>query len=107
MSRYRAKYNNLGEKVYEAIDGIVTVDRQSYGREASYYVMPDIQAYQAMGGDVAMGGKAPVIQSRSQHRQYLKRNGYIEVGNEPMREQQRNNYNPEEVKREIAKHLYR
>jgi len=44
-------------------------------------VVADIQPYQAMGVDAA-SGKAPVITSRSQHREYLKRNGYVEVGNE-------------------------
>lgn len=44
-------------------------------------VIADIAPYQAMGVDVATG-KAPVITSRSQHRDYLKRNGFVEVGNE-------------------------
>lgn len=43
----------------------------------------DIEPYQAMGTDVATG-KAPVITSRSHHREYLKRNGYVEVGNESL-----------------------
>jgi hypothetical protein len=47
-------------------------------------VAADISPYQAMGVDVATG-KAPVIQGRAQHRAYLKRNGYIEVGNEPLK----------------------
>jgi len=45
------------------------------------FVVSDIPEYQAMGTDIATG-KAPVITSRSQHREYLKRNGYVEVGNE-------------------------
>lgn len=44
-------------------------------------IMPDITPYRAMGVDIATG-KAPVIHSRSQHREYLRRNGYIEIGNE-------------------------
>jgi hypothetical protein len=44
-------------------------------------VIADIQPYQSMGIDVATG-KAPVITSRSEHRAYLRRNGYVEVGNE-------------------------
>lgn len=47
------------------------------------YVAPDIQAYQAVAVDVATG-KPPVINSRSAHRDFLKRNGYVEVGNEPL-----------------------
>lgn len=46
-------------------------------------VAPDIGPYQAVAVDVATG-KAPVINSRSAHRDFLKRNGYIEVGNEPL-----------------------
>lgn len=44
-------------------------------------VMRDIDTYQAMGVDIATG-KPPVIGSRSQHRDYLRRNNYQEVGNE-------------------------
>ena len=44
-------------------------------------VISDIQPYQAVAVDVATG-KPPVITSRSQHRAFLKRNGYVEVGNE-------------------------
>lgn len=42
-------------------------------------IMPDIEPYKAIGGDMA--GK--MITSRSKHREFLKRNGFIEVGNEP------------------------
>lgn len=45
------------------------------------YVAPDIGPYQAVAVDVATG-KPPVINSRSAHREFLKRNGYVEVGNE-------------------------
>lgn len=45
------------------------------------YVAPDINAYQAVAVDVATG-KAPIITSRSSHREFLQRNGYVEVGNE-------------------------
>ena len=44
-------------------------------------VIADIQPYQAMGVDVATGD-APMITSRSKHRDYLKRNGYVELGND-------------------------
>jgi len=44
-------------------------------------IVPDIPAYQAMGIDKATG-KAPVIEGRVQHRAYLKRNGYVELGND-------------------------
>jgi len=45
------------------------------------FVQPDIAAYQAIAVDKATG-KPPVISSRSQHREFLKRNGYVELGNE-------------------------
>jgi hypothetical protein len=54
-----------------------------YRKVTAPYVAPDIQAYQAVAVDVATG-KPPVISSRSAHRDFLKRNGYIEVGNEPI-----------------------
>jgi hypothetical protein len=44
-------------------------------------IVPDIQPYQAVAADIATG-KAPVISSRSQHREFLKRNNYVELGNE-------------------------
>jgi hypothetical protein len=44
-------------------------------------VIADIQPYRAVAVDVATG-KPPVINSRSEHRAFLKRNGYVEVGNE-------------------------
>lgn len=44
-------------------------------------VSPDIQPYKAVGGDMA--GKH--ITSRKEHREFLKRNRFIEVGNEPLR----------------------
>ena len=44
-------------------------------------VMPDLGEYQAVAVDVATG-KPPQIRGRKQHREFLKRNGYVEVGNE-------------------------
>jgi hypothetical protein len=46
-------------------------------------VAPDIGPYQAVAVDVATG-RPPVINSRSAHRDFLKRNGYVEVGNESL-----------------------
>lgn len=63
-------------------------------------IIRDIDPYQAVGGDVAAGGKPPKIGGRRQHREYLKRNGYIEVGNEVMRPQ-KPNYGPEVTEREV------
>ena len=48
-------------------------------------VIRDIDGYRAMGSDVACGGKRPFIGSRSEHRAYLRRNGYVETGNDTPR----------------------
>ena len=47
-----------------------------------HHIMPDIEPYQAVAGDVALKGDKPVITSRSRHREFLKRNNYDEVGTE-------------------------
>jgi hypothetical protein len=51
-------------------------------------VVADIPAYQAVGVDKA-SGKMPMIEGRAQHREYLRRNGYVEVGNEKLPEKPR------------------
>lgn len=53
----------------------------------THMVMSDIGAYQAVAIDAATG-KPPVITSRSRHREFLKRNGYVELGNEPVKKQE-------------------
>jgi hypothetical protein len=45
-------------------------------------VISDLDPYRAVASDVACGGKRPVITGRRQHREFLQRNGYVEVGNE-------------------------
>lgn len=47
-----------------------------------HHIIPDIEPYEATGGDVAINGERPVITSRSKHREFLRRNNYEEVGNE-------------------------
>jgi putative FmdB family regulatory protein len=44
-------------------------------------VMSDIAEYRAVAADKETG-KLPVIGSRSHHREFLKRNNYVELGNE-------------------------
>lgn len=44
-------------------------------------VAPDIQPYRAIAVDKETG-RMPVINSRKQHREFLARNGYVELGNE-------------------------
>ncbi len=41
----------------------------------------DIDPYRAAASDVASENKRPVIGSRSRHREFLRDNGYVEVGN--------------------------
>ncbi len=45
-------------------------------------VISDIQPYRAAGSDIACNGKRPMIAGRRQHREFLSRNGYVEIGNE-------------------------
>lgn len=45
-------------------------------------IIRDIEPYRTAGSDVAAGGKRIVVGSRSTHREFLSRNGYIEYGNE-------------------------
>ena len=51
-------------------------------------VIADIQPYQAVAVDIATG-KPPVINSRSEHKAFLRRNGYVEVGNEMPKQEKR------------------
>jgi len=50
-------------------------------KKASYHIAPDIQPYQAMAVD-KQTGVAPMITSRRAHKEFIKRNGFVEVGNE-------------------------
>lgn len=63
-------------------------------------VINDIQPYKSMQ-------TGEMITSRSTHRQHLKQHGLIEIGNEKIKETKPNTYNSDEVKREIARHLYK
>lgn len=47
-------------------------------------VVKDIEPYHAVAVDKRTG-KPPVIMSRREHKEFLKVNGYREVGNEPIR----------------------
>lgn len=51
-----------------------------YGSQSTkaHYVQPDLQPYMAVAGDMA--GK--MIRSRREHRAFLRRNNFQEVGNE-------------------------
>lgn len=65
-------------------------------------VISDIEPYQAVASDIATG-KPPHITSRSQHREFLKRNGYVELGNEMPKPRAK----PEPDRMEIGRHIKR
>jgi hypothetical protein len=43
-------------------------------------IVKDIEPYRAVAADI--DGRAPIIKSRREHREFLKRNGYVEIGND-------------------------
>ena len=45
-------------------------------------IIRDIAPYRTAAADVAAGNKRVMITGRRQHREFLKRNGYVEVGND-------------------------
>ena len=63
-------------------------------------VIADIEPYQAAAVDVATG-KAPVIKSRADHRAFLRRNGYAEVGNEMPKQEKKEVQGDFNAKKEI------
>lgn len=53
-----------------------------YDEPTGVQIIRDIDPYRAVASDVASDGARPVIAGRRQHREFLRRNGYVEVGNE-------------------------
>lgn len=49
-------------------------------------IIRDIQPYRTAGSDIAHEGKRVVVGGRRQHREFLQRNGYVEIGNENPRQ---------------------
>jgi hypothetical protein len=45
-------------------------------------IIRDIEPYRTAGSDIAHDNKRIVVGSRSEHRDFLRRNNYVEVGNE-------------------------
>lgn len=78
MPRYR--YDKDMECVIEIREGSNAPEPEKRARPNG--IIRDIEPYRAMGSDVAFGGKRPIIGGRRQHREYLQRNGYVEIGNE-------------------------
>jgi len=66
-------------------------------------IMPDAAAYRAVAIDKKTG-KAPTIEGRAQHREFLKRNGYVEVGNDvPTKRTLQGDFNVRKELNEVTK----
>jgi hypothetical protein len=78
MSRKRFRYDKDLGCIVEIHDRANYFEEQPKGPA----IISDIEPYRAVASDVACGGKRPVIGGRRQHREFLQRNGYVEVGNE-------------------------
>lgn len=70
-------------KRYIAVGGTWVPAEEFAPTPETHHVMPDIQPYQAMAVDCKTG-TAPMITSRAEHREFLKRNNLMEIGNEVM-----------------------
>lgn len=78
MPRYR--YDKDMECVIEIRDGANYPEPEKRTRPKG--VISDIEPYRAVASDVACDGKRPVIKGRRQHREFLQRNNYVEIGND-------------------------
>lgn len=63
------------------------------------FISPDIEPYRAMGPD------RPWITSRSEHREYLYKHGYTEVGNDSSFAPPEDDSHPSELQPQLAKDL--
>lgn len=80
--------------------------RRAVTKAGGIQVISDIEPYRTAAADVAKGGKRVVIGSRSEHRDFLRRNGYTEVGNDfvaPRREELSRRDRAQDIKRSMAK----
>ena len=57
-------------------------------------VQADIQPYRPIAVDKETG-KVPIINSRKQHREFLLRNDYVEVGSDPIKERKQESTEPD------------
>ncbi len=71
----------MARQRYIAVGGTWVPAEEFQQAPETHHVMPDIAPYQAMFIDKATG-IAPMVTSRSQHRELLRRNDLQEVGNE-------------------------
>lgn len=70
--KFKANYDKI------KWNGSYEQKKKKAAKPKSHHIMPDIEPYQAIAGDMA--GK--YITSRSKEREYLRRNGFAQVGNE-------------------------
>ncbi len=92
-----------GSYIWDSAKGEMVSKDEYYASQnkvESHMIINDIQPYKSMQ-------TGEMIQSRSSHRNHLKQHGLIEIGNEKIQERKPQTYNSEEVKREIARQLYR
>lgn len=68
-------------KIPERDNKIVCCGEEMKRQMDAPFVIPDISAYHAVAIDKETG-KRPVITSRKQHKEFLARNDYVELGNE-------------------------
>lgn len=68
-------------KTHELIPADEYYARSPLDRAESIQIIKDIDPYRAVATDKATG-KRPVIGSRREHKEFLKRNNYFEVGTE-------------------------
>lgn len=64
------------------LDKTVEIGDNYFEESAGPYVMGDIEEYRTVAGDVANNGQCSNIGSRSRHREFLKDNNLVEVGND-------------------------
>jgi len=57
---------------------------RSKAQREGIQIIKDIQPYRAVAVDKRTG-KVPTLGSRREHREFLKENNYVEIGNEPIR----------------------
>lgn len=101
---YGSKKAVRGSFVWDSVKGEMVSKEEYYANKAEVNaptVINDIKPYRSMQ-------TGEMITSRSTHKAHLKQHGLIEIGNEKMPERKpENKYNSEEVKRAIARQLYK
>lgn len=78
--RKRYRYDKEMDEIIEIRPNSNYPEPDSNTRDAR--CVSDIEPYRAIASDVACNGLRPVIGGRRQHREFLNRNGYTEVGND-------------------------